>query len=280
MNLGELRADVRSLIIEPQPGFRSNAELNRWINQAHQELGMLYGIETTEIIQLAPDANFYPLPSDLLMLKGAWDENHKAISIVPALVGNDDPAFRNDGEMMITTFGNTFILSPPPDALKSVTLFYTRRPKLLLSDLDEPEIPEPYHRYLVAFATMRALEKDEAYDEAAVFSQEYEMGKQLISQHRMANLQDLETVLNLLQYNILNPAEAAQWLNLPMKQKIWQRVEVEDKGLRLMGAGVISKDDLIKNTVFPDKEEIQERLIHTASDLIPLPPLWEDDIDG
>jgi len=280
MNFGEIRADVRSLIIEPQPGFRSNTELNRWINQAHQELGMLYGIEATATIEIGAGANFYKLPDDLLTLRGAWDENHTAVSVLPALIGNNDPVFERHDELLITVFGNTFIVSPPPETVKFITLFYTRRPKILTSDSDEPEIPEPYHRYLVAYATMRALQKDEAYEEAAVYAQEYEMGKQLISQHRLGNLRDMDTVLELLRYNILNPAEAAQWLNLPMKQKIWQRVEVEDKALRLLGAGAISKEDLIKNTVFPDREEIQERLSHTASDLVPLPPFWGDDIDG
>ena len=46
MNLKEIRDDVRSLIIEPTPGFRSDEELNRWINQGHQLLGAAYRIET------------------------------------------------------------------------------------------------------------------------------------------------------------------------------------------------------------------------------------------
>ena len=280
MNLQELIKDVRSLIIEPTPGFRSDDEIKRWLNQAHQELAALYQLEASATIELQPSTNYYNLPDDFLTLRGAWDADHNSISISPGLLGNNDPIFSKDQSQMITVFGKTLILSPPPAVKTSITIFYIRKAKILTANDDVPEIPEPYHRYLVAFATMRALEKDEAFDEAQFYLAEYEQGKNLIMQRKTTNLQDLDLVTTLLQAGILNPAEAAQWLNLPMKEKIWQRVEVEDKALNLLSMRVISKEDLMKNTVFPDRDELAQKLATTANDIIPLPPLWEDDIDG
>lgn len=286
MNLKEIRDDVRSLIIEPTPGFRSNKELNNWINQAHQELGMLYRIEATKDYEILKNVEFHNLPSDLLTFKGAWDSGRKSIPIIPVASGRElarkqqEPGDNtDDNDMTIFTYGNTFVLVPPPKEKTNIKIFYERYPAQLIADDNVPEIPLPYHRYLVSYGVMRALQKDEDFEGASIYENEYNAALQIISTHKSPISQDAQTILDVVQTGILNPAEAAQWLNLPMKDKVWQRVEVENKALRLLESGVISKDDLIERTVFPDKAEIEERLAQTASDLIPLPN-WEDDING
>lgn len=280
MNLGEIRKDVRSLILEPTPGFRQNSELNRWINQAHQELGMLYKLETTKKVKTEIGVLFQPLPDDLLKFKGAWDADNNSIPIIPTASGADlHDTDTSDLPTAIFTYGSTFVLVPPPDITTEITLFYERKPKQLASDKDEPEIPAPYHRYLVSYATMRALDKDEAFEEAAVYEQEYENGKALIASQKSALDLETNTVMDLAQSGILDASEAAQWLNLPMKDKVKQRT-LEGKALTLLNARVISKEDLIDRTVFPDKSEIADRLAQTASDLVPLPPMFDDDIDN
>src|SRR5699024_3215814 len=98
MNLKEIRDDVRSLIIEPTPGFRSDIELNRWNNQAHQELAMYYRIDDKVDIPLLPGVSFYNAPEDLLSLKGAWDSEGNSITVIPVTSGRD--LVEDEGEKM------------------------------------------------------------------------------------------------------------------------------------------------------------------------------------
>lgn len=282
MNLKEIRDDVRSLIIEPVPGFRSDSELNRWINQAHQELGMHYRLEKTEQITLTPGVIFYSLPSDFLSLMGARDDTGKSVSIVPITSSSQLRLTGEDNSLTVYVFGKNLAVLPPPTEEQGgtvLTVFYERKPNMLVRDTDEPEIPEPYHRFLVSFATMRAFQKDEDYEAAQVYAQEYELGKALVATHKVPVSKDLNIVLELLRAGLLNAAEAAEWLNLPMKHKIWQRVELEEKGLVLLSAGAISKADLMKNTVFTDREKIAERLSHRAHEILRIPG-WESDPDA
>lgn len=285
MNLKEIRDDVRSLIIEPTPGFRSDTELNRWINQAHYELAMHYRVEDRFVIRLREGVELYEAPDDLIAFKGAWKENGTSIPVIPIASGSDIAKIgaNDETEMSIFHQGKHLILVPPPSLDQHddiVTIFYERTPRPLIQDEDEPEIAEPYHRYLVSYAVMRALQKDEDYEAAAVYAAEYETCKQEIAGHKVPISKDFDRVLELVRLGILNAAEAAEWLNLPMKKKVWQRVEVEEKGITLLSTGAIDKADLIKNTVFTDREKIQERLTQTASDFAELPGMWRDSDRG
>lgn len=273
MTLKQIRDDVRSLIIEPSPGFRTDEEINLWINQAHQELGMLYGLERFTSIMLVPDQIFYDLPSDFLKLIGAWDHQGNSLEIAPISFGQRLSNLESNTKVMV--LGKKVAIAPLPENTPYITLFYERKPKLLVNDTDVPEIPAPYHRLLVAYATMRALQKDEDFEGAAFYSQEYEAGKALIAGHKIQASKEIQMILDLVRHKILNPAEAAVMLNIPLKDKVWQRVEVEEKGMALLYAGAISKADLIKNTVFTDREKIQERLQHKLEDFARIPG-WEE----
>lgn len=273
MTLKQIRDDVRSLIIEPSPGFRTDEEINLWINQAHQELGMLYGLERFTSIMLVPGQIFYDLPSDFLKLIGAWDHQGNSLEIAPISFGQRLSNLESNTKVMV--LGKKVAIAPLPENTPYITLFYERKPKLLVNDTDVPEIPAPYHRLLVAYATMRALQKDEDFEGAAFYSQEYEAGKALIAGHKIQASKEIQLILDLVRHKILNPAEAAVMLNIPLKDKVWQRVEVEEKGMALLYAGAISKADLIKNTVFTDREEIQKRLQHKLEDFARIPG-WEE----
>lgn len=283
MNLKEIRDDVRSLIIEPTPGFRTNTELNRWINQAHQLLGLVYKVEAFQQVSVTAGVTFNPLPEDLLVFKGAWTQDGRTIPIIPIASGNELGVDEVD-ELTIFRFGKNFVIVEPAPELQfesTITIFYERRPKMLIADTDEPDIDLPFHRYIVSYAVMRALQKDEDFEGATIYAQEFAEGMQRVSEHKspIGSKEDYDRVLELIRAGVLNGAEAAEWLNIPLKKKIWDRVEVEEKGITLFSAGVLSKADLINNTEFPDKDEIKERLIHKASEFVPLPN-WEDRKNG
>lgn len=280
MNLGQIREDVRSLIIEPNPGFRSNEEINRWINQAHQEMGMMYRLEELKAVRVNAGQTFVELPEEVLVFRGAWDEEGNSIPIIPSGSGQDLSKRTNTSSLSIYHYGQLLVLVPAPSIQTYIRVFYDRKPKQLYADSDVPEIPEPYHRYLVSYATMKALMKDEAYDAANEYQEEYQYGLQMIATHKLPMPENTNRVLQLYESGILNAAEAAEWLNLPMKEKIWNRVEVETKALRLFNADVVTRAELLENTVFPDKEDIQKNLEITAGDFATPPSMWKDDING
>lgn len=273
MNLKEIRDDVRSLIIEPTPGFRSDEELNRWINQGHQLLGAAYRIETFAQVEVITGTTFNPLPEDLLVFKGAWDENNRSIPIIPIGSGSDI-LDKNIESTAIFRFGDNFVLFDPKEEVstkRTITIFYDRKPKILRADKDEPDIALPYHMYIVSFATMRAFQKDEDFEAAELYRNEFMEGLERISRHKTPISQDYDIILELIRLNVINPAEAAEWLNIPMKRKVWNRVEIEEKGMAFMQTGIIDRADLLERAEFPDKSDIVERLKQKSEDFITLP---------
>lgn len=276
MNLKEIRDDVRSLIIEPTPGFRSDEELNRWINQGHQLLGAAYRVETFKQFTVLAGTTFHRLPEDLLVFKGAWDENNNSIPIVP--IGSGVDALDHNTETTsIFRFGENFVLIDPQKEEheeRTITIFYDKKPKMLRSDDDEPDIALPFHTYLVSFATMRAFQKDEDFEAAEIYRAEFLEGFERIARHKTPISQDSDIILELVRLGVINPAEAAEWLNIPMKKKVWERIEVEEKGMAFMQTGVIDRADLLKRAEFPDREKIVERLKQKSDDFITLPS-WD-----
>lgn len=268
MNLGEIIADVRSLIIEPVPAFRTDEDLITWANQAVQELGMLYRIEDHIEIAVTPGVNSYPLPDNFLTVKGALDEDGNFIPVVPVETVKKDATEK----YVMYLLNDSISLFPEPSSPFTMTVYFDRRPALLQKRSDVPEIPLPYHKHIVDYVVARALLKDEDFEGASIYLNQYQEGKRMIMGQKTLVSQDINTILELVRAGVLNASEAAEWMNIPVKSRVQQRVDLEEKGFALLRYGVIDKSDFIKNAEFPNTEEIKERLEQTWEDFITIPP--------
>ena len=70
-------------------------------------------------------------------------------------------------------FAGNMLLSNPMDTTYTMTMFYIKKPKLLLQNSDVPELPEEFSELLVLGAYMRVLKRNEDTDLATGVEAEY-----------------------------------------------------------------------------------------------------------
>lgn len=70
-------------------------------------------------------------------------------------------------------FGDTIKVYPVPDAAYTLTLRYYKKPTLLSSDADVPDIPSEFEELLVSGAAYRVLQVKDNYDQAAIHENKY-----------------------------------------------------------------------------------------------------------
>ncbi len=71
-------------------------------------------------------------------------------------------------------YGETIKVYPEPDQAYTVTLRYFKKPTLLSSDSDVPELPSEFEEMLVLGASYRILQVKDNYDQAAILQNKYD----------------------------------------------------------------------------------------------------------
>lgn len=73
-----------------------------------------------------------------------------------------------------TQYAGNILLSTPTDQDYTMTLFYIRKPKILVENGDVPEIPEEFSELLILGAFKRILERNEDFDLANEVEADYQ----------------------------------------------------------------------------------------------------------
>ncbi|HEX7022642.1 MAG TPA: hypothetical protein VF171_07280 [Trueperaceae bacterium] len=180
---------MRSELIEPQPGFWTDDELNRWLDEADQDLTEAAQVEAGPFgFSVEAGVEDYALPADFLYarrvevggvrLRPGRIDDRRLPSIEDLLsfpaTGSPDTYFIYAGRLH---------LSPVPAAGAQGSLWYYRGSLGLADDMAEPAIPARYHRLHILYAVAQAKRKadDPAY---ATYTADYTAG-------RLAMMQEL-----------------------------------------------------------------------------------------
>lgn len=71
-------------------------------------------------------------------------------------------------------YAETIRLAPKPDQAHTATLRYHKKPTLLSSDSDVPDLPSQFEELLVVGAAYRVLQAKDNYDQAAILQNKYD----------------------------------------------------------------------------------------------------------
>lgn len=71
-------------------------------------------------------------------------------------------------------YGETIKVVPEPDVAYTLTLRYSKKPTLLSSDSDVPELPSEFEELLVVGAAYRVLQVKDNYDQASILQNKYD----------------------------------------------------------------------------------------------------------
>lgn len=175
MTFLQLRTLVWSWLDDPDGGYFTESEVNRWINNAQQEAQKLIlqsfeshfekCVETTTVI----NQREYQLPSDFkklvrldLIVSGTTFATEDADQLSKITSSQQDLISVSKTGTPVSYFfkNNQIILVPAPDAAKTLRMTYIYRLADMSNDSDESEIPIEYHEYLAVLATIDGLQKD------------------------------------------------------------------------------------------------------------------------
>src|SRR3990167_2568625 len=178
--LAQLRTQVRDEIVEPSPGFVSNDEVDRWLNEGLVDCLDAADIEAEAVddITTVDGAESYALASDVGVVERVElldeDDDTEFVALHPMSIHE-----RIDGEGSPIGFyvrDSLLYPVPIPDDAYDLKAFYTRVGVTLSADGDIPIIPVRYHYLLAKYAVGEAKRKgdDPAY---VTYRQDYVDGR-------------------------------------------------------------------------------------------------------
>lgn len=168
MTLAQIRTNVRSEILEPNPGFWSDADLNRFINTGKTKIAEVLNMLAAPYAfnTVAAQDGPYNLPANCFQIRRLEVNGYP---IDPATVDIRNQTYNLVNGSAVTPQGQprryymlglNFYLYPAPDQVYSGLLWYPQWVPDLVSDGDIPSlIPAEFHDMLVEYAVGEALNR-------------------------------------------------------------------------------------------------------------------------
>ena len=172
--LGALRTRVRERADMPNAGFVSVDALDAWINEGvqilHEKFIEAYGqdyAESTDTFTTVAGTTDYDLPDDFFKLIGV---DYYVNADRPATLKPYNTAHRNTHRNVLPTWnqfpryklaGVKLRLLPAPSGTYDVTVYYIPTAVILTNADDQVNFPNGWDRYVVLYAAIQALIKEE-----------------------------------------------------------------------------------------------------------------------
>lgn len=180
MNLGDIKTAVKRQFGDESGVQITESDITRWANDALVDI--IRKVEITnqhrETAAISGDAG-YELPSNFMYIARVTYDNRllreRKLRDLDLQSNSVDSVGSGTPEYYYI-WSNTLYLHPAPSSTGSgnLDIWYVSRPESLVSNADEPEIPDHMHEDIVRYCLARAKELDEDYEAAVLFEADYE----------------------------------------------------------------------------------------------------------
>lgn len=174
MTVGEIKTLIVSWLDDPQMGYFTPANLQVWINLAHRQVQM-YLLQAGENYYMKPVETYtvtgqadYVLPSDFMVenrlewVLSGTGSNENRIPLQQITTNQQDLITINQGQPTAYYIKKDRVtLSPTPDNVYLLRLYYSPMVADLTSDSDVPDIPEQYMEFVGIVAAYNGFVKDD-----------------------------------------------------------------------------------------------------------------------
>ena len=151
--------------------------VKQWINEAQRIVALRTSLRTQQDSETYATANgvaVETVPSDFARIIDIRNSDTQDLLQPIELRQFDDLPSSSGQPYYYVLIGSEITLYPTPDGIYPLVLRYWKMPADLSADNDEPGIPERYHHLLVRFALMRAYQRENDYEAATFFKNEFE----------------------------------------------------------------------------------------------------------
>ncbi|NPV80801.1 MAG: hypothetical protein HPY52_11075 [Firmicutes bacterium] len=186
MTLAELRAECRSRLSEPGTEYFTDAEWNRWLNLAQDNLVEVLRDESIPALCVLDNrissagVESYALPADWVRTRMVRLSGVTCMKATPEMIEafsrNLNYAPSSAQPFFYEWSGRINVRPIPAVDGTAIQIWYVKRPTQLVADADIPLFPVTLHELLVLYACSIALQKDEKYNEAGALLGLYREG--------------------------------------------------------------------------------------------------------
>lgn len=151
--------------------------VKKWLNEAQRFIALQADIRTgqeSEAYSTVADTSTLALPTDFLRIIDLANTDDDDLLTVIDLRDFDDLPTQTGAPRYYVLIGQNITLYPTPDGVYPLQLRYWKLPVDMTSDGVEPSIPEQYHHLLVRYALMRAFQRENDYEAAAYYREQFE----------------------------------------------------------------------------------------------------------
>lgn len=172
MNLGQLRAKVRSILQEPVPARWSNTDIDGYLNDGLQDMAKIAERLRTKEVAVTAGTATITFPDDLLILHSVyWGDSSSKTELLLAKDNLPADDLTQDTPVYFYLLDGSIRLRPIPNEDKNIYFVYYWKPKIMLDDTDMPEL-EGTENALISYAVYRAYFED-GDPRAALWEQDY-----------------------------------------------------------------------------------------------------------
>lgn len=159
--------------------------ISDFVNDTQRDIFNQFELSFQEKIfagSLPSQATMFQMPDDLSLLQRAILTNGTNIQDITDrympwrtfLKAYPDPSQNTAGDVSNwTSYAGNIILNCPQNDEQTLTLYYIKKPKLLTTPTDVPELPSEFAELLVLGAYIRCLEFNEDFDQASYVRVQY-----------------------------------------------------------------------------------------------------------
>ncbi|SRR6266498_611731 len=188
MNVGEIQTYIKRQFGDESGVQVTDTDILRWINSAQKQIVLQNEslLEETAVTNSVISQQGYSLPVDLLKLRGIQYRNAttsayfrlKGYSLAEfnEKIDGWDGAVDTGSPFCYTIYDNQILVFPIPNTVivSAFKIYYNRKPVVVSSALDIPELPELYHDTIIKFCLQQAYEVDEDWDAVGNKAQEFD----------------------------------------------------------------------------------------------------------
>jgi hypothetical protein len=194
MNVSEIQTYIKRQFGDESGVQVTDADILRWINSAQKQIILQNEslMEKTSTTSTVVAQQSYDLPVDLLKLNSI---SYKSSTSVPYYrikgyslaefnekIDGWDGTAETGNPICYTISENKIIVYPVPSTAvtNGLKIYYNRKPVLVTSVIDVPELPELYHDTIVKWCLQQAFEMDEDWDAVGNKAQEFDTELKLL----------------------------------------------------------------------------------------------------
>ena len=159
--------------------------IGRYLNDTQRDIFNNFELSFQEKIfagTLPSTSTMFQMPDDLALLQRAILSNGTNVQDITDkympwrefLKHHPDPTSNTAGDVSNwTSYAGNIILNCPQEDEQTLTMYYIKKPKLLVLPTDVPEVPQEFEELLVLGAYIRCLKFNEDNDQASFHEGEY-----------------------------------------------------------------------------------------------------------